>query len=169
MGTRHAQYVINKEGERKVAQYGQWDGYPKGQGLDILHFLSTIDLDKFNNEVSKLRVANDEDYERINKFVDEIEIKKLSRDEEKMELRSNAEWYALSRDCGSNLHQLVYDGKVQVVDLIDDEEAHKHCVGFYTIDLQKKKFIAEYRGQEFEWSLDNLPTNDDFLKVFEEI
>ena len=28
MGTRHAQYVINREGEEKVAQYGQWDGYP---------------------------------------------------------------------------------------------------------------------------------------------
>ena len=38
MGTRHLTCVV-KDGDYKVAQYGQWDGYPSGQGIDILTFL----------------------------------------------------------------------------------------------------------------------------------
>jgi hypothetical protein len=38
MGTRHLIKVIYNK-ETKVAQYGQWDGYPDGQGLTILNFL----------------------------------------------------------------------------------------------------------------------------------
>lgn len=38
MGTRHLICVI-KNGEPKVAQYGQWDGYPSDQGLGVLEFL----------------------------------------------------------------------------------------------------------------------------------
>ena len=39
MGTRNVTMVIHK-GETKVAQYGQWDGTPDGQGVTILGFLS---------------------------------------------------------------------------------------------------------------------------------
>lgn len=38
MGTRHLICVVQNE-SFKLAQYGQWDGYPEGQGQDILTFL----------------------------------------------------------------------------------------------------------------------------------
>jgi len=38
MGTRNLTMVIS-DGKTKIAQYGQWDGYPSGQGADILAFL----------------------------------------------------------------------------------------------------------------------------------
>ena len=38
MGTRHVTAVF-LNGEPRVAQYGQWDGYPSGQGVTILDFL----------------------------------------------------------------------------------------------------------------------------------
>ena len=38
MGTRNLTMVIHKE-EPKIAQYGQWDGYPSGQGSTALKFL----------------------------------------------------------------------------------------------------------------------------------
>lgn len=38
MGTRHL-IAVYQGGTHKIAQYGQWDGYPSGQGKDILAFL----------------------------------------------------------------------------------------------------------------------------------
>ena len=42
MGTRNLTMVINQEGEKKVAQYGQWDGYPSVVGLGVLNFLKRV-------------------------------------------------------------------------------------------------------------------------------
>lgn len=39
MGTRNLTAVFSG-GEYKIAQYGQWDGYPSGAGVNILDFLS---------------------------------------------------------------------------------------------------------------------------------
>ena len=38
MGTRNLTVVV-KDGQIRVAQYGQWDGYPEGQGMTIVEFL----------------------------------------------------------------------------------------------------------------------------------
>ncbi|KAK0730639.1 hypothetical protein B0H67DRAFT_652907, partial [Lasiosphaeris hirsuta] len=40
MGTRHIICIFWK-GKWQIAQYGQWNGYPEGQGVKIFHFLST--------------------------------------------------------------------------------------------------------------------------------
>lgn len=46
MGTRHliAAYI---DGECKLAQYGQWDGYPEGAGEAVVKFLKGADLRRF--------------------------------------------------------------------------------------------------------------------------
>ena len=49
MGTRNLTTVI-KNSETKVAQYGQWDGYPGGQGLTALKFLLKTDLSEFSKK-----------------------------------------------------------------------------------------------------------------------
>jgi hypothetical protein len=36
MGTRHLVVVYDSQGTLRVAQYGQWDGYPDGQGVKVL-------------------------------------------------------------------------------------------------------------------------------------
>ena len=50
MGTRNL-IAVQVDGEYKVAQYGQWDGYPSGQGVDILNFLREFDLGVFVEKV----------------------------------------------------------------------------------------------------------------------
>lgn len=52
MGTRHLISVV-LDGEYKIAQYGQWDGYPSGQGQAIVDFL----LDNFDREAFKRQLA----------------------------------------------------------------------------------------------------------------
>lgn len=41
MGTRNLTAVY-LDGQYKVAQYGQWDGYPEGQGITVLTFLLSL-------------------------------------------------------------------------------------------------------------------------------
>ena len=53
MGTRNLTAVYYN-GKYKVAQYGQWDGYPEGQGLTALNFLrSEMDEAKFKQKLSQ--------------------------------------------------------------------------------------------------------------------
>ena len=147
MGTRHHQKVINKQGELKVSQYGQWDGYPNGQGFDILNYLRRGNLDKYQEELDKLHLITDEE----SKIVD-----------------ADPKWQEnypyMGRDCGSKIHQMIEDGEVKFVQFIDDEEAKRWCQGFYTIDFQQNKFIAEFNGVIREYSLSDLPTDEQFLR-----
>jgi len=58
MGTRHL-IVVKKDNEIKVAQYGQWDGYPSGQGVSILKFLR-----------NKKRIKKLSDKMKVVRFID---------------------------------------------------------------------------------------------------
>jgi len=153
MGTRHFQVVIDKEGNEKVKQYGQWDGYPEGQGVDILTFLSINKpkLKEYQENLKKIGVMTPAEME----IVDEVD-----------------DWpnkYPhLSRDCGSRIHQMILEDKVPKVVLMDKAEANRWCEGFYTIDFQKNVFIAEYYGTIKEYPLNKLPSKAKFLRDFKQ-
>lgn len=60
MGTRHLTCVV-KDGEYKVSQYGQFDGYVDGQGAVVLDFLSNkMDKEKFLNKLNDCRFVTEE-------------------------------------------------------------------------------------------------------------
>jgi len=152
MGTRHRQAVISKRGALKIQQYGQWDGYPSGQGVDILVFLRSADLKKYHQNLLKLKKATKAQIEEVN---------------------SDPEWPTnypfLSRDCGSNIHQMIEDGKVPYVIHTPEDECRRWCDGFYTIDFQKGVFISEFRNIVKEYPLDNLPTKKKYLLEMEDL
>ena len=151
MGTRHFQVVIDKKGKEVIKQYGQWDGYPEGQGVDILTFLTSNrqKLKEYQENLKTIGLITDT----------EIEIVQEADD------WSN-KFPHLSRDCGSRIHGLILEGLVPSVQHIDRAEANRWCEGFYTIDFKKNKFIAEYYGTKKEYSLDKLPSKAKFLKDF---
>lgn len=63
MGTRNLTMVVRK-GEVKVAQYGQWDGYPDGQGKTILEFMrDKYDAEKFAAALDNTRFLTKEEIE----------------------------------------------------------------------------------------------------------
>lgn len=64
MGTRHL-IAVQLDGDYKIAQYGQWDGYPDGQGLTVLNFLKTANLEAFRDKLRKTRFATEDE---INQF-----------------------------------------------------------------------------------------------------
>lgn len=150
MGTRHRQAVISKSGELKIQQYGQWDGYPSGQGVEILDYLRNGNLEKYQENLELVTQPTDEQVEEVNSHDD-----------------WTVKYPHLSRDCGSRIHQLIENGEVDFVQFIEEEEARKWCEGFYTIDFNKGEFIAEFHELSHTFKLDNLPTEEEFLAIME--
>lgn len=150
MGTRHYQTVIDKKGVTKVAQYGQWNGYPNGQGKDILTYLKSGNLEAYQKHLDALREPTKK------------ECKVIDADP-----NWNKTYPYLSRDCGSKIHQMIEEGIVKFVGLMDTEEADKWCEGFYTIDFSKNEFTSEYHGTKSVFPIDNLPTEEEYLKAME--
>lgn len=67
MGTRHI-IAVKVDGEYKVAQYGQWDGYPSGQGRSILAFLKSLDakgLETFKQKCRQLTWISDKELDAM--------------------------------------------------------------------------------------------------------
>lgn len=146
MGTRHLQVAINKNGVTKISQYGQWDGYPDGQGKYILNYLRNGNLEKYQEELDNIHPISEQQIEMVD---------------------SNENWKKeypyLSRDCGSDIHQMIEDGKVKFVHFTNIEEANKWCQGFYIIDFQKGVFTSEFGGHQSVFYLNNLPTIEEYL------
>jgi len=166
MGTRGLT-VIKIDGEIKVAQYGQWDHCPDGQGTDILELLRGIiesgELEAFKTKVKALN------------WLTEDQITKMNEDGEPL-----IKHPYLSRDCGGKIIQAIHYGVLTVgsnflgkkdipVNIIglQDESAFAEdglfCEGIFTIDLDAGTYTA--CGQTFELSA--LPTEEDFLARFE--
>lgn len=62
MGTRHLT-LVHLDGTYPIAQYGQWDGYPGGQGLEALKFArDKLDRARF---IEKCRAAKEASEEHI--------------------------------------------------------------------------------------------------------
>ena len=195
MGTRNLTMVIDKEGETKVAQYGQWDGYPDGQGATALDFLHNCDLEKLNEKLNEL------------KWFTQDELKQLYSDEN---WRSKFPW--LSRDLGADILNAIYFGKYEEgssfsgkriiecnVDKVINSEKFAgdslFCEWAYVIDLQKgtfevyegfqkepisedERFYSFFEQPEHgtdayypvkkvkEWKLSELPTKEEFIAEF---
>lgn len=121
MGTRHLT-IVQLNNEYKVAQYGQWDGYPGGQGKVVHRFLKTADLNKFKEQLKKVR------------FVDAEEMKKMYEetgakiDNDGWILISDAQKFKnrfpqLDRDMGANVLQYI-------LNTTDDEILLENAITF---------------------------------------
>lgn len=161
MGTRGLTMVISKK-KTKVAQYGQWDHYPKGQGATILKFLKTTNLDEFRKVVDKLRFATKKDEKEMDTFHKSIGVTDGWMNMEQSELYQK-KYLHLSRDAGAGILNLimgkpiprydpnlkkdvdVYTEPVFLSDSSDFAGESLHCEWAYVIDLDKNK-LEVYKG-----------------------
>lgn len=141
MGTRHLVAIVQNN-EYKVAQYGLFDGYPSGAGIEILNFLRENNLDRFAEKVSKCSFLNEEEHEAIaaKKF-------RGGSIEKFMKRPTKSFKYAhLSRDTGSDIFQFIMDSKgLQTINRIDFVAEGLFCEWAYVVDLDKQTFEV-YRG-----------------------
>lgn len=149
MGTRNLTMVI-QNGKPAVAQYGQWDGYPSGQGATILAFLLTCDLNKFRNVMERCRFI--ESSKRKEK-----ELEKFFKDlgcPDGFMTTAQAEKYHekypfLTRDNGGAILQLLYNdetnNKLWIHDSSNFASDSLFCEWGYVIDLDNNTFEV-YKG-----------------------
>jgi len=195
MGTRHLTIVIQKENP-VVAQYGQWDGYPEGQGITVLNFLRTVDMNRFKKRLKDVRFMNKRDESSLKKFMKKIGAENGWMDMDQAKLYYNQYPY-LSRNHGAEILQMIYDsvGKVVLQNSISFAADSLFCEWAYLIDLDKN-VLEVYEGfnqtpledgQRFKdlvnveystgtyypirhvktYPLDELPTDEDFVKELE--
>lgn len=192
MGTRNLT-LVQKDNEIKVAQYGQWDGYPSGNGIVVLDFLKTTNLDTF-----KERLEN-------TKIIDEVELKELwvdcgaDPDSKFVTLdvsdKFNALHPSLSRDTGAGILDLILKSQKKVLLTnsynfakdglfcewaylvnLDTNELEVY-VGFNKEPLNKEErfyfdgYVSESGYTPIKlvkkYDLNNLPTNEVFIKELE--
>ncbi len=146
MGTRNLTMVI-KDGKTKVAQYGQWDGYPGGQGATAVEFLRKADLAKFGKQLDKCRFFSKKDEGEKTKFMKSIGIKDGWMNGEQAD-KYHAKFPYLNRDHGAGILQKIYDSKNSSIILMDSSDFAADslfCEWAYVIDLDTNKFEV-YRG-----------------------
>ena len=164
MGTRGLTKVIDKDGITKVAQYGQWDHYPEGQGVTILGILTR---DRY--AVEELELALDKCY-----FISETDQQSIYDEYNKAYPETthmkkfSGMLPSFSRDtCGDILNVVRWSaGRVPLVDESDFENDDLFCEGVYEVNYQSNKFISKFGGLVVEFPLDKLPTVDEYLQGF---
>jgi hypothetical protein len=163
MGTRNLTKVIDKDGIVRVAQYGQFDGYPSGQGVNAL--VHAYNYRQIEKGLAKVRWATEEEVEEIiNKFPEANYFG--TEDNKTFDL-----YYPnlIRETCADILGVVAWSvGEVILVDNSDFEQDELFCEGVYTVDFQKRKFISWYNGKTVEFDLDNLPYQFDYLNAWKE-
>lgn len=161
MGTRHF-IGVKQNGVFKVAQYGQWDGHPKGQGAKVLKFLQNVNLKQFAEKVSQCVFIDRENIRR--KW---IAVGRHPKDKSTIvpiELCNKFEtaYPQLSRNTGAGILTMVMEseGGLELCDSSDFLKDGLFCEYAYIIDLDTNQLFCYSGGQSCKWgeySLDALP------------
>ena len=144
MGTRHI-IIVHSDNSNRVAQFGQWDGYPEGQGLTVLRFLRDMNRSQFETNVRQVKSLT----------ADEVGLKWVDAGADpdsnfvNMEISKRFErmYPQLHRDCGAKVLQLIHDQPAGLelflqIDFVGDG---LFCEYAYVIDLDTNK-LEVYRG-----------------------
>lgn len=162
MGTRNLTVVKNLEGETKIALYGQWDGYPSYSGIKALEFLrGKQNRDNLLVELQNVEFVSDEEADTLYKSTEPHTDHNANRF---LEL-----YPALHRDTGVGILEIVANTMKPIKTIDNTEFANDSlfCEGVYEVDFSTNSFITRYNGITVEFDLDNLPTDEEYLEVFE--
>jgi len=151
MGTRHL-IAVYKDGAAKVAQYGQWDGYPSGQGTDVLKFVSDpANVEALRAAVDNVHFITEEEYDAINAQVG-IDPKATLITMEQADARKAAA-PALSRDTSADILSMIAAGEVTAVQNAEDfAQDSLFCEYAYAVDLDTNRLEAYVGFQHAEHS-----------------
>lgn len=146
MGTRHL-IVIKAGGQYKVAQYGQWDGYPSSQGQTVLNFLRSLTPETWQTFHQKVLAAVWVDAEKVEKTLKDFG----ANDDGSIPIGNYSDWKQvfpqLSRDTGGRIFHLIMDAPagIELVDSLFFAGSSLFCEWAYVIDFDEGTFEV-YEG-----------------------
>jgi hypothetical protein len=167
MGTRNLTIVVHN-GVYKIAQYGQWDGYPDGQGLTVLNFCkeflnSPENIETFVNQIhTKTYEPSQEEINNMWKEFD-VDLEKCKGFVEfKVAKKFDEKYPSLSRDTAAEILKMVFISEKQlpVVNNIDFALDSLFCEWAYVIDLDNM-YLEVYKG----FNKNDLDQSDRFFKM----
>jgi hypothetical protein len=196
MGTRGLTMVVSK-GKTRVAQYGQWDHYPSGQGRTALEFLRDVDFKQFAKKLYRCKFVKRKKQKEIDFFLEYIGSKNGWMTMAQSELFKNQFPY-LSRDHGAGILRMIMESEDKEIWLNDQTNFAADslfCEYAYVIDLDKRTFeiYSGFNKSEVDpserfaylngktendygvirhmktYSLDDLPTVEDYLEEMEKL
>lgn len=143
MGTRHLTMVVVDDVYR-VAQYGQWDGYPEGQGNTVVDFLrKEMDKDRFIAALRECRFLTEKEYK------DKWTECGADPDDDfvNMEVanRFKGKYPQLSRDTGGGILALIQNGARELKNSLDFAGNSLFCEWAYLLDMDNE-VLEVYRG-----------------------
>jgi hypothetical protein len=159
MGTRNLTIVKDKAGTNRIAQYGQWDGYPSYSGIQALEFLR----DEGNQALLHAKLD-------LVQFVGDEEVDTLYKQYESTDWENkdflNA-YPGLHRDTGIDILKVVANATAPIKSVDNTEFANDSlfCEGIYEVDFSTNKFTSNYNDIVSMYDLDNLPTDEEYLKA----
>ena len=189
MGTRHLTCVV-KDGEFKVAQYGQWDGYPSGQGMTCLEFLQNWNRNQFSDRIDACIPCNKDEIQAFCESIGSTNGWMNLEQSKKFKFK----YPQLSRDMGADILNFIANSTepVELDYAVEFAGDGLFCEWVWVIDLDKNTFecyggcnkngplpenerfafLNEKQGNndycppllKASWSLDSLPSKEQFLK-----
>ena len=175
MGTRNLTMVIDHKGKTKIAQYGQWDGYPSGVGVNVLSFIKDENLfDKLKSNLHKVRFLDEEGidkdfFDSYNKNAPEYSNQPDNRTDEQKR------WFSTycNRDLAEEVLTNVAKSNDNEILLVNREETAKGdgWVEYsYVINLKENTFSVYNHIDEEPikvYNLNDLPERDTFISDLE--
>lgn len=143
MGTRHLICVV-KDGKYKIAQYGQWDGYPSGQGTSILDFLKSGNVFKLRQKVDSLTWITDEEHKAR---WEECGADGSGRVDMETAERFKQAYPELSRDTGAGVLDCIVEAEhpLKLYNRIEFAQDSLFCEWAYVLDLDNDT-LEVYKG-----------------------
>lgn len=152
MGTRNLTCVV-EDGEFKVAQYGQWDGYPSAAGVTILADLKNTDPNELRKKVNKAQIISDEAVK--DKWIECGAKPDLGYVSTKVTNKIKEKYPSLYRDIGYRIIGHILRSKEPILLQLNVEFAGNSlfCEWAYVVDLDKNT-LEVYRGSNNEGKID---------------
>ncbi len=129
MGTRGITEVVFQN-QIVVSQYGQWDHYPMGQGLDVLNFLRDL------SNIEKLKRNLPLVYEVSGETIDLL-YRKHGNNFETL-------YPSLTRDVGAKVLEIIANAETKVPFYLDKDFKTERlfCEGVFEINLDEQTFTT---------------------------